>query len=155
MANVEVGLVDGWLSKLKPTKSPQTGKSYSVSYLLNAWAALRKFAKFLADRKVLSAEGGEKVSVLANLEMPQGADEARRELVDAELDAVLEAAKRGPCDERNHAALLCDAGLGLRRTELLGARVSDINWDGGYVTVRRTTTKGKTRRTTERKVGID
>jgi integrase len=148
VANIELGLVNAWIADIRKGTSPQTGKPYSGSSQLQAWAAIRKFALFVAAQyKHRDPETGG--SVLAHLQMPVVGDDSRRELSDAELWRVLEAAKIGRNGPRNYAIVYSDAGLGLRRGELIGFKIRQIDWEQRCVLVRRTTSKG---RSYERKI---
>jgi integrase len=143
VAEVELGLVDSWIEGIRIATSPQTGKPYSGSSQVQAWAALRKFAVFAAEEyKHRDQETGG--SVLLRLKMPVIGDDGRRELSDAELWRVLDAARYGRMGARNYAIVFSDANLGLRRGELIGFKIRQIDWEQRTVFVRRTTTKGKT-----------
>jgi site-specific recombinase XerD len=116
VSDVEGGTVEAYLAHLKLTVSAQTARS--------AWVALRSLAKYLAERRVLHQDGG---SVLRLVRMPKVKDETRRALTDDELWRLIERSGEGEGGTRDSAIVWTLLGCGLRRAELVGIRLGDVD----------------------------
>lgn len=130
VSDLEGGTVEAYLGHLKVTVSAQTARS--------AWVALRSLAKYLAERRI-HHEGGE--SVLRLVRQPKVKDEARRALTDDEMWRLIERSGEGESGPRDSAIVWTLLGCGLRRAELAGIRVGDVNLSERRLHVRAATSK--------------
>ncbi len=138
--NVEAELVDAFLTNLGKAISPQTKKPYSSSSRRYAWQGLQSFGTFLSERNILRdvRTGG---SVLATVRCPKLEDKSRDALTPAQLESVFAAAREGANGERNWAVCVLLATCGLRRDELIGLNIEDIDFDKSQIHVRAETSK--------------
>lgn len=115
VGDVEPGTVDAYLALLRLT-SPDGANS--------TWVALRSFAGFLAERRIHHDDGE---SVLRVVRRPKVKDKHRRALSDAEMWRVIAVAGEGEQGGRDRAVIWTLLGSGLRRGELVGLQVGDVN----------------------------
>ena len=130
IGDLEGGTVEAFLSHLKVTVSAQTARS--------AWTALRSLARFLADRQIHD-DGGQ--SVLRLVRMPKVKEESRRALTDDEMWRLLQVSSEGELGQRDSAIVWTLLGCGLRRGELVGLRVCDVNLKERRLRIRASTSK--------------
>ena len=130
VGDVEGGTVEEFLGHLRVTVSAQTARS--------AWTALRSIARYLADRRIRD-EGGQ--SVLRLVRVPKVKDETRRALTDNEMWRLLEVSSQGELGQRDGAIVWTLLGCGLRRGELVGLRICDVNVRERQLRIRASTSK--------------
>lgn len=130
VADVEPGTVEAFLQHRKLTGSAESARV--------AWVALRSLAKGLAELRIHSDDGD---SVLRRVRQPKVKDEHRRNLTDREMWAVIERASEGETGERDRAIVITLLGTGLRRAELIGLRLTDVDLSERLVKVRASTSK--------------
>jgi site-specific recombinase XerC len=130
VADVEGGTVEAFLGHLRVTVSSQTARS--------AWTALRSIARYLADWRIRHDDGQ---SVLRLVRMPKVKDESRRALSDDEMWRLLRVSSEGELGQRDSAIVWTLLGCGLRRGELVGLRVRDVNLKERRLNVRASTSK--------------
>src|SRR5205823_8722732 len=102
------------------------------------WKSLRSFATFLAERRILTDDGA---SVLRHIRAPRIKDEPRRALSDDELLRLLVHASQGETGQRDRAIVMTLLVCGIRRGELCGLRIGDINLGERRLHVRAATSK--------------
>jgi len=113
-----------------------------------AAATLKAFGSWLATSGILHDRGR---SALAEIRTPKVPQDVRRALTDAEVDAVLKAAKDGRYPERDYALLMLMLDTGVRLNEARCLTVHDLDLHELVVTVRAETSKGN--RTREIRLG--
>jgi integrase len=128
--DVEPGIVNAYLDHRRTTVSAQTAHS--------AWKALRSLATFLAERRIQSDHGA---SVLEHIRAPRIKDEPRRALTDEELLRLLAAAGDGETGHRDRAIVMTLLVCGIRRGELCGLRLGDVDLAERRLHVRAATSK--------------
>ncbi|MGH2376956.1 MAG: tyrosine-type recombinase/integrase [Candidatus Limnocylindria bacterium] len=116
----------------------QTRRTVSPESARTAWVALRSLAKGLAEMGI-HHDGGE--SVLRRVRQPKVKEERRRPLNDPEMFRLIERAAQGETAERDRAIVLTLLGTGLRRGELIGLRLGDIDIIERQLRVRASTSK--------------
>ena len=114
--DVEPGIVNAYLEHRRTTVSAQSAHA--------AWKALRSLATFLAERRILSDRGA---SVLQHIRAPRIKDEPRRALSDDELLRLLAHAGDGETGHRDRAIVMTLLVCGIRRGELCGLRLGDVD----------------------------
>ncbi|MDE3103327.1 MAG: site-specific integrase [Chloroflexota bacterium] len=129
VADVEPGTVGRFL---------HARKAVSAESARTAWVALRSLAKSLAEMGI-HHDAGE--SVLRRLRQPKVKEERRRNLSDAEMYRVMERAAQGETAERDRAIVMTLLGTGLRRGELIGLRLGDVDIAERQLRVRASTSK--------------
>jgi integrase len=129
VADLEPGTVGRFLH-VRRTVSPQSARS--------AWVALRSLGKGLAEMGIYS-DGGE--SVLRRVRQPKVKEERRRGLSDPEMFKLMERAAEGEMAERDRAIVVTLLGTGLRRGELIGLRLGDVDVPERSLRVRGSTSK--------------
>ncbi len=129
VADIEPGTVGRFL---------QARKAVSAESARTAWVALRSLAKGLAEMGI-HHDGGE--SVLRRLRQPKVKEERRRNLSDPEMFRVIERAAEGETAERDRAIVMTLLGTGLRRGELIGLRLGDVDIMERQLRVRASTSK--------------
>lgn len=133
--DVEPGIVNAYLDHRRTAVSAQSAHS--------AWKALRSLANFLAERRILSDHGA---NVLEDVRAPRIKDEPRRALSDDELLRLLGAAGDGETGHRDRTIVMTLLVCGIRRGELCGLRLGDIDLRERRLHVRAATSKsGETR----------
>jgi len=130
IADIEPGTVEAYLVHRIRTVSAQSARS--------AWVALRSLATFLAQRRILADHGD---STLRLVRQPKVKDDARRALTDQEMWKVIERARDGEMGERDVTIVLTLLGCGLRRAELVGLRLQDVDLRERKLSIRATTSK--------------
>jgi integrase len=130
VSDLEGGIVEAFLGHLRVTVSAHTARS--------AWTALRSLADFLAERRILH-DGGQ--SVLRLVRMPKVKDDARRALTDDEMWRLLRVSSDGELGRRDSAIVWTLVGCGLRRGELVGLRMCDVNVKERRLRIRASTSK--------------
>jgi integrase/recombinase XerC len=115
VGDVEPGTVDAYLAELRLT-SPDGANS--------TWVALRSFAGFLAELRIHHDHGE---SVLRVVRRPKVKDKHRRALSDAEMWRLIEVSGEGEQGGRDRAMVWTLLGAGLRRGELVGLQLGDVN----------------------------
>jgi site-specific recombinase XerD len=130
VADIEPGTVEAFLRYRKTTGSAESARV--------AWVALRSLAKALADLRI-HHEGGE--SVLRRVRQPKVKDEQRRNLTDAEMYRLIERASEGENACRDRAIVMTFLGTGIRRAELIGLRLCDVEMVERQVRIRASTSK--------------
>lgn len=128
--DVEPGIVNAYLEHRRTSVSAQSAHA--------AWKALRSLATFLADRRILSDRGG---SVLQHVRAPRIKDEPRRALTDDELLRLLTHAGDGETGTRDRAIVMTLLVCGIRRGELCGLRLGDVDLRERRLHVRAATSK--------------
>ncbi len=114
--DVEPGIVNAYLDHRRTTVSAQSAHS--------AWKAVRSLTTFLAERRILSDRGA---SVLQHIRAPRIKDEPRRALTDDELLRLLAVAGEGETGNRDRAIVMTLLVCGIRRGELCGLRLGDVD----------------------------
>jgi integrase len=133
--DIEPGTVSAYLEYRRATMSGASAHA--------GWKALRSFANFLLDRRILASAGG---SVLQHVRAPRVKDESRRALSDDELLRLLVHAGHGETGERDRAIVMTLLVCGIRRGELCGLRLGDVDLRERRLHVRAATSKsGKAR----------
>ena len=127
--DVEPGIVNAYLDR-RTAVSAQTAHS--------AWKALRSLATFLAERRIQTDHGA---SVLEHVRAPRIKDEPRRALTDEELLRLLAAAGDGETGHRDRAIVMTLLVCGIRRGELCGLRLGDVDLKERRLHVRAATSK--------------
>lgn len=130
VSDLEGGTVEAYLSHLRLTVSAQTARS--------AWVALRSLSKYLAERRIHSEHGE---SVLRLVRMPKVKDEVRRALSDDEMWRLIERSGDGESGPRDSAVVWTLLGCGLRRAELVGIRLGDVDLSERKLHIRAATSK--------------
>jgi len=130
VADVEPGIVNAYLEHRRATVSAQSAHA--------AWKALRSFAAFLSERRI-QADGG--ASVLQHVRAPRIKDEPRRALSDEELLRLLAYAGDGETGRRDRAIVMILLVCGIRRGELCGLRLADVDLRERRLHVRAATSK--------------
>jgi site-specific recombinase XerD len=130
LGDLKPGTVEAFLTHRRTTASAQCARS--------AWVALRSFARFLAERRI-HHENGE--STFRLVRMPKVKDEARRALTDREMWLLIERASEGELAQRDSAIVWTMLGCGLRREELVGLRLEDVDAGERRLHVRAATSK--------------
>jgi site-specific recombinase XerD len=115
VGDVEPGTVDAYLAELR-LSSPDGANS--------TWVALRSFAGFLAERKIHHDHGE---SVLRVVRRPKVKDKHRRAFSDVEMWRVIEISGEGEQGGRDRTVIWTLLGSGLRRGELVGLQLGDVN----------------------------
>src|SRR2546428_790409 len=128
--DVEPGTVNAYLEHRRTTVSAQSAHA--------AWKALRSLATFLAERRILSDRGG---SALQHIRAPRIKDEPRRALTDDELLRLLAHAAQGETGQRDRAIVMTLLVCGIRRGELCGLRLGDVDLRERRLHVRAATSK--------------
>lgn len=128
--DVEPGTLNAYLEHRRRTVSAQSAHA--------AWKALRSLATFLAERRILSDRGG---SVLQHIRAPRIKDEPRRALTDDELLRLLTHAGQGETGQRDRAIVMTLLVCGIRRGELCGLRLGDVDLRERRLHVRAATSK--------------
>ena len=116
----------------------QARRAGSAESARTAWVALRSLAKGLAEMGI-HHDGGD--SVLRRLRQPKVKEERRRNLSDPEMYRVIERAAQGETAERDRAIVLTLLGTGIRRGELIGLRLGDVDIMERQLRVRASTSK--------------
>jgi len=129
VGDVEPGTVDAYLADLRLT-SPDGANA--------TWVAMRSFAGFLAERRIHHDDGE---SVLRVVRRPKVKDKHRRALSDAEMWRVIEVSAEGEQGERDRAIIWTLLGAGLRRGELVGLQLGDIDLTERLIHVQAATSK--------------
>lgn len=122
--------MNAYLEHRRTTMSAQSAHS--------AWKALRSLARFLAERRILADHGA---SVLEHVRAPRIKDEPRRALSDDELLRLLAAAGDGETGHRDRTIVMTLLVCGIRRGELCGLRLGDIDLKERRLHVRAATSK--------------
>lgn len=130
VADVEPGTVEAYLRECKVSVSAESARS--------AWVALRSLAGYLAELRIVTDEGG---SVLRHVRMPRVKENRRRALSDAEMWRVVQCSEEGGQGGRDRAIVMTLLGTGLRREELIGLRLVDVDLQERVLRVRATTSK--------------
>ena len=128
--DVEPGIVNAYLEHRRVTVSAQSAHS--------AWKALRSLATFLCERRIASDRGA---SVLQHIRAPRIKDEPRRALSDDELLRLLAHAGEGETGHRDRTIVLTLLVCGIRRGELCGLRLGDVDLHERRLHVRGATSK--------------
>ena len=128
--DVEPGTVNAYLDHRRTTVSGQSAHA--------AWKALRSLATFLAERRILQDRGA---SVLQHIRAPRIKDEPRRALTDDELLRLLNAAGDGETGQRDRTIVMTLLVCGIRRGELCGLRLGDVDLRERRLHVRAATSK--------------
>ena len=128
--DVEPGIVNAYLDHRRVTVSAQSAHS--------AWKALRSLATFLAERRITSDRGA---SVLQHIRAPRIKDEPRRALSDDELLRLLAYAGEGETGHRDRTIVMTLLVCGIRRGELCGLRLGDVDLRERRLHVRAATSK--------------
>lgn len=128
--DVEPGTVNAYLDHRRTAVSAQSAHA--------AWKALRSLATFLAERRILRDRGA---SVLQHIRAPRIKDEPRRALSDDELLRLLSAAGGGDTGQRDRAIVMTLLVCGIRRGELCGLRLGDVDLSERRLHVRAATSK--------------
>lgn len=129
VGDVEPGTVDAYLAELRAS-SPDSANS--------TWVALRSFAAFLAERRIHHEDGE---SVLRVVKRPKVKDKHRRGLSDTEMWRVIEVCGESEQGGRDRALIWTLLGSGLRRGEVVGLRLGDVNLDERLIHVEAATSK--------------
>ncbi len=130
VADIEPGTVETFLRWRRTASSPESART--------AWVALRSLATGLCDLRILDANGE---SVLRRVRQPKVKEERRRNLSDPEMAKVMERAAAGETGERDRAIVVTLLGTGLRRAELIGLRLADVDLAERLMRVRASTSK--------------
>lgn len=130
LGDVEGGTVEAFIGHLIVTVSAQTAKS--------AWTAMRSLGRYLAERRIHHDDGQ---SVLRLVRMPKVKDETRRALTDDEMWRLLHVASDGELGQRDSAIVWTLLGCGVRRGELVGLRLCDVNVKERRLRIRASTSK--------------
>lgn len=130
VADLEPGTVEAFLRFRKTTGSAESARV--------AWVALRSLAKALADLRIQQEDGE---SVLRRVRQPKVKDEQRRNLTDAEMFRLIERSSEGEMACRDRAIVMTLLGTGLRRAELIGLRLCDVEMVERQLRVRASTSK--------------
>jgi integrase len=128
--DVEPGTVNAYLEYRRTTVSAHSAHA--------AWKALRSLGTFLAERRILQDRGA---SVLQHIRAPRIKDEPRRALSDDELLRLLAGAADGETRERDRAIVMTLLVCGIRRGELCGLRLGDVDFTERRLHVRAATSK--------------
>jgi len=115
-----------------------TRRSVSPESARTAWVALRSLAKGLAEMGIHHDDGE---SVLRRVRQPKVKEERRRSLSDPEMFRLMDRATEGEMAERDRAIVVMLLGTGLRRGELIGLRLCDIDMIERSLRVRASTSK--------------
>lgn len=129
VADLEPGTVGRFLHARR-TVSPESART--------AWVALRSLAKGLAEMGIHHDDGE---SVLRRVRQPKVKEERRRNLTDAEMYRLIERAGNGENAERDRAIVLTLLGTGIRRGELIGLRLGDVDINEHQMRIRSSTSK--------------
>lgn len=129
VGDIEPGTVDAFIGELRLSSADGANSS---------WVALRSLAAFLAERRI-HHEGGE--SVLRVVRRPKVKDKHRRALSDAEMWRVIEVSGEGEQGGRDRAIIWTLLGSGLRRGELVGLQLGDVNLAERLIHVEAATSK--------------
>lgn len=113
-----------------------------------AAATLKAFASWLSTSSILHDRGR---SVLSEVRTPKVPQDVRRALTDAEVEAVLKAAKESRHGERDYALLMLSFDTGIRLNEMTCLTIHDVDLRELVLTVRAETSKGN--RTREVRLG--
>jgi len=130
VADVEPGTVEAFLRFRKTTGSAESARV--------AWVALRSLANALAELHIHQEDGD---SVLRRVRQPKVKDEQRRNLTDTEMYRLIERASEGETACRDRAIVMTLLGTGLRRAELIGLRLCDVEMVERQLRVRASTSK--------------
>ncbi len=128
--DVEPGTINAYLEHRRTSVSAQSAHA--------AWKALRSLATFLAERGILSDRGA---SVLQHIRAPRIKDEPRRALTDDELLRLLTHAGQGETGQRDRTIVMTLLVCGIRRGELCGLRLGDVDLRERRLHVRAATSK--------------
>ncbi|MFN2520867.1 MAG: tyrosine-type recombinase/integrase [Candidatus Limnocylindria bacterium] len=129
-AEFDARSVTAFLAWLRDRVGPR-GRRVSPETLHAHYRVLRAFASWLAR------EGHTKLNVLADLKAPRRQRKVVAPLSDDEVRRLLRACPRGTFHgERDRLSLLLLLDTGLRRNELIGVRVSDLDLRAGVLLVR-------------------
>ena len=95
-------------------------------------SALRSFFRFLLQSGEIERDLAGVVPTVANWRRAQ----IPEFITPTQIKAMLETCDRStPCGRRNYALLLILARLGLRASEVMDLRLTDINWRAGEITI--------------------
>jgi site-specific recombinase XerD len=130
VGDVESNTVAAYLSFRKSAASAELARV--------GWVALRSLAKYPAEARIHSDEGE---SVLRHVRQPKVKEERRRNLTDNEHWRVIERASEGEQGPRDHAIVITLLGTGLRRAELIGLQLADLDLGERLLRVRASTSK--------------
>ncbi len=130
VAEIEPGTVESFLRYRRIASSAESARV--------AWVALRSLADALAELRIHHEDGD---SVLKRVRQPKVKDEQRRNLTDAEMFRVIERASEGETGARDRAIVMTLLGTGLRRAELIGLRLGDVNVIERAMRIRAATSK--------------
>ncbi len=130
VADVEPGTVAAFLAHRKQTVSAESARV--------AWVALRSLARFLAESRIHHDNGEQ---MLRHVRQPKVKEERRRHLTDEEMARLMERAAQGENGERDYAIVMTLLGTGVRRGELVGLRLCDLDLRERVLYVRASTSK--------------
>ena len=130
VGDVEPNTVAAYLAFRKSSASAELARV--------GWVALRSLAKYLAEARINADEGE---SVLRHVRQPKVKEERRRNLTDSELWRVIERAGEGEQRQRDYAIVVTLLGTGLRRAELIGLQLADLDLSERLLRVRASTSK--------------
>lgn len=130
VGDLEPGTVEAFLSDRKRTVSAESARV--------AWVALRSLDKFLAERRIHDDNGE---PMLRHVRQPKVKEDWRRNLTDQEMYRVIHSAAEGETGERDEAIVMALLGTGLRRAELIGLRLADVDLQERVLRVRASTSK--------------
>src|SRR6266511_4336174 len=130
VADIEPGTVESFLRYRRIASSAESARV--------AWVALRSLADALSELRIHHEDGE---SVLKRVRQPKVKDEQRRNLTDAEMFRVIERATDGETGQRDRAIVMTLLGTGLRRAELIGLRLGDVDITELAMRIRATTSK--------------
>jgi integrase/recombinase XerC len=130
VGDIEPNTVNAFLSERKRDVSAESARV--------AWVALRSLAKFLSEGRIHHDNGD---SMLRHVRQPKVKEERRRNLTDQQMALVMERASEGESPERDYAIVMTLLGAGLRRAELIGLRLTDLDLTERLLRIRASTSK--------------
>lgn len=130
VGDIEPGTIEAFLNDRKRTASAESARV--------AWVAFRSLARFLTERGIHHDRGD---SMLRHVRQPKVKEERRRNLTDQEMALVIQHASEGESGERDHAIVMTLLGTGLRRAEIIGLRLVDLDLTERFLRVRASTSK--------------
>jgi integrase len=128
--DVESGTVAAFLAHRKQTVSAESARV--------AWVALRSLGTFLVESRIHHDNGEH---VLRHVKQPKVKEEQRRHLTDEEMVRVMDRAADGENGERDYAIVMTLLGTGIRRGELIGLRLCDLDFQERVLHIRASTSK--------------
>lgn len=131
--------IEAYIEHLQTTAPGRSGAGQKSATVSIVYRTLRTFWRWCVSEEEITR------SPMDRMESPKVTEEAPPVLSPEELDALMKAARGGSFEDRRNAALLrVLADSGMRRGEVAGLQLADVDLDGdGLILLRGETSKGR------------